>query len=142
MSTEYKTGDTIPSQILCKRLHELADAVTKGPDTVRREFTMRIPAELDYDADLVLSLSAQRIDQLERQLAEKEAEIARIKAMRYLPKITEEILEAFGGDYDHDTQLIEWVGNEAIYNHEPQWTQTAVDFACMFNEQSTTTKVK
>lgn len=68
MSNKYKYGDRVPSQVLCNRLDELADAVTKGGDSVRRTFTMRVPAELDYDADLVLSQSSRRIVELEKAL--------------------------------------------------------------------------
>lgn len=68
MSNRYKHGDRIPSETLCARLDELADAVTKGPAAVSREFTMRVPAELDRDADLVLSRAAQRIRELEGKL--------------------------------------------------------------------------
>lgn len=55
MSNKYKHGDEVPSDVLCKRLDELSDAVTRGRDAINLEFTMRIPAELDRDADLVLS---------------------------------------------------------------------------------------
>lgn len=65
MSTKYKHGDTVPSDALCQRLQELSNFVTKGPDTVAREFTMRVPAEPDRDADLVLSDAAARITELE-----------------------------------------------------------------------------
>lgn len=49
------------TDILCKRLDELADAVAKGPGVIAREFTMRVPAEPDRDADLVLSSAADQI---------------------------------------------------------------------------------
>lgn len=65
MSRKYAHGDRIPSEVLCKRLEELSDAVTKGTASVEREFTMRIPAELDRDPDLVLSAAAERIKDLE-----------------------------------------------------------------------------
>lgn len=65
MSTKYKYKDEVPSDILCNRLEELAHAVTQGGDAVNREFNMRIPAECDRDADLVLSAASRRIRQLE-----------------------------------------------------------------------------
>jgi len=75
MSNQYKHyGDVVPSEILCARLRELSDAVTEGPESVAREFTMRIPAELDRDADLVLSQAAIRIAELESALASREGE--------------------------------------------------------------------
>jgi len=69
MSTTYKAGDYIPSEILCQRLIDLATAVTKGQPTILREFTMRVPAERDHDADLVLSEAAARIIELETRIA-------------------------------------------------------------------------
>ena len=68
MSNKYKHGDRVPSDVLCRRLDELAEFVTKGPDAVRREFTMRVPAELDRDADLVISAASRRIKELEAAL--------------------------------------------------------------------------
>jgi len=55
MSNKYKHGDKVPNSVLANRLDELADAVTKGD---MRPFVMRIPAELDYCPDLVLSAAA------------------------------------------------------------------------------------
>ena len=67
MSIRYKFGDRVPSDVLCKRLLQLSAAATKGPRSMEmeREFTMRIPAELDRDADLVLYAAAKRIEELE-----------------------------------------------------------------------------
>ncbi|MDH5573660.1 MAG: hypothetical protein OEY89_17985 [Gammaproteobacteria bacterium] len=69
MSNKYKAGDNIPSEVLCKRLDELSNAVTKGQYGMR-EFDMRIPAELDRDADIVLMLASKRIKELEARLYE------------------------------------------------------------------------
>lgn len=69
MSTKYKTGDEVPSAILCNRLKELSKAVTRGEKGMN-EFYMRIPAEVDHDADLVLSAAAKRIADLEMLLIE------------------------------------------------------------------------
>ena len=49
------------------RLRELAHAVTKGPEAIRGECTMRVPAEPLRDADLVLSAAA---DMLESETSE------------------------------------------------------------------------
>lgn len=68
MSTQYRKSSEVPTEILAKRLSELADAVTKGPDSVRCEFTMRVPAELDHDADLVLSGASMRLTDLAEKL--------------------------------------------------------------------------
>ena len=75
MSTTYKTGDYIPSKVLCQRLMELATAVTKGQPTILREFTMRVPAERDRDADLVLVEAATRIIELETRITELTGEV-------------------------------------------------------------------
>jgi len=67
MSNKYKLGDKIPSDVLCKRLRELSHAVTRGRDGMS-EFTMRIPAEIDRDADFILGYAAKRIEDLEKKL--------------------------------------------------------------------------
>ena len=64
MSTHYKHNDIIPVPVIVGRLRELAKAVTAGRESVAREFTMRIPAERDHDADLVLSEAATMLEQL------------------------------------------------------------------------------
>lgn len=62
MSRKYKHGDHVPNEVLAKRLDELVDVITKGgPDAVRREFVMRVSAELDHCPDLVMSQAAQRL---------------------------------------------------------------------------------
>lgn len=63
MSQQYQDGDYIPTQVLAKRLDELSDAVTKGAAGMN-EFYMRIPAERDRDADLVLAEAAKRLREL------------------------------------------------------------------------------
>ncbi len=69
MTTKYKYGDHVPNEVLATRLDELADAVIarmkNDPAPMDREFTCRIPAEMDRDADLVLSEAARRLRQLE-----------------------------------------------------------------------------
>ena len=64
MSTKYKKSSEVPMEVICDRLDELAHAVSEGPDSIRREFGMRVPAELDFDADLVLSIAAVRLREL------------------------------------------------------------------------------
>lgn len=68
MSMKYKIEDEVPSDILCNRLDELSIAVTKGRRSVLRNFDMRVPAECDRDADLVLKAAAKRIRLLEIEL--------------------------------------------------------------------------
>jgi hypothetical protein len=79
MSNKYKHGEKVPSSALIDRLNELSNAVTKGRDSINREFTMRVPAELDRDADLVLSSAASLIGELEQQ---NEALIAQVEELR------------------------------------------------------------
>lgn len=61
MSTIYRESKDVPTNVLCDRLDELARAVTQGREAKEQEFTMRVPAELDRDADLVLSEAAKRL---------------------------------------------------------------------------------
>ena len=58
MSNKYKDGDTVPNSVLANRLDELAQAVV---DRNMSQFVMRIPAELDYCPDLVMSAAAKRL---------------------------------------------------------------------------------
>lgn len=66
METE-REARTVGLDALVGRLRELADAVTKGCVAVSREFTMRVPAEPERDADLVLSTAASEIERLHSQ---------------------------------------------------------------------------
>lgn len=61
MTTKYKHPSEVPDNELVARLRELADVVTKR-DLRCSEFTMRIPAECDRDADIVLSEAANRLE--------------------------------------------------------------------------------
>lgn len=70
MSTDYGLQDRVPTAILAKRLQELSIAITEGREAVSREFTMRVPAECDRDADLVLAAAAKRL--LEFMAAERQ----------------------------------------------------------------------
>jgi hypothetical protein len=69
MSTKYQHSKEVPTEVLIKRLEELSDAVVarmnRDNDKFEREFTCRIPAELDRDADLVLSEASKRLIELE-----------------------------------------------------------------------------
>ena len=62
MNTEDSPSN--PLERLVGRLRELAAAVTQGRESVAREFTMRVPAEPERDADLVLSTAADMLDRL------------------------------------------------------------------------------
>lgn len=73
MSTKYRNSRDVPLDIIITRLNELSDAITGGRESQGREFTMRIPAECDRDADLVIGEAAARLAKLGRvsELAEK-----------------------------------------------------------------------
>ena len=58
---KYKSEEDVPTKVLCKRLKELSDAVTKGQKQINREFYMSIPARPHIDADLVLAEAARRL---------------------------------------------------------------------------------
>jgi hypothetical protein len=73
MSTKYKKSSDVPLDVLLKRLDELADAACNGRETQDREFTMRIPAEFDRDADLVISEAMNRIKALQARVRYLEA---------------------------------------------------------------------
>ena len=64
MSTEYKKPSQVPTAIICKRLKELSNAIAKG-NTARGHFSMRVPAEVDHDADIVLAEAAKRLEAAE-----------------------------------------------------------------------------
>lgn len=69
MSTRYKSPEDVPSAELCARLKELSKIIPEGREVMRDEFTMRIPAEVDRDADIVISEAANRIAKLEAENA-------------------------------------------------------------------------
>ena len=64
MSCKYQNSSDVPVDTLIERLLELSNAITGGRDSQCREFTMRIPAECDRDADLVLAEAARRLEKL------------------------------------------------------------------------------
>jgi hypothetical protein len=78
MSNQYKHGEDVPTDVLTKRLDELSDACTKRGEDFEREFTIRIPAELDRDADLVMHEASRRLVQLERERDALAAHVARL----------------------------------------------------------------
>ena len=58
MSTKYKEPREVPTLDLIDRLRRLSEAIAKGN---MDELTMRIPAEVDRDADIVLLEAASRL---------------------------------------------------------------------------------
>ena len=61
MSNNYRNSKEVLIETLIARLRELSDAVAGGRQTQEREFTMRIPAECDRDADIILEEAAKRL---------------------------------------------------------------------------------
>ncbi|MCK5014285.1 MAG: hypothetical protein KAS66_10735 [Candidatus Omnitrophica bacterium] len=60
MSRKYRNSNEVPTEALCKRIDQIITAGDSGKSLLR-ECTMRIPAELDKDADLVLAEAARRL---------------------------------------------------------------------------------
>lgn len=60
MSSQYKHPSEVPDEVLLARVKQLVEAITKPGVDPRFELTMRIPAECDRDADIVLSELARR----------------------------------------------------------------------------------
>jgi len=67
MSTKYRESKEVPTNILCDRLEEISNAICERDSgkSLLRECTMRIPAELDRDADLILAEAARRLREFE-----------------------------------------------------------------------------
>lgn len=64
MTTKYERPCDVPDKVLISRVKQLSTAITQGRDSFEREFTMRVPAECDRDADLVLYEIAGRYEDL------------------------------------------------------------------------------
>lgn len=61
---------------LAGRVSQLSRAVTEGPEGWHREFTMRVPAEPDRDADIVLSRAAAELTELAGRVEAQEDALA------------------------------------------------------------------
>lgn len=78
MSNKYKDGDKVPASVICDRLYVLSCALTtQGRDAFEREFTMRIPAELDRDPDLVMSRAANIIEEQQEEIAQLREQLSK-----------------------------------------------------------------
>lgn len=60
------TTDNDTSKLRVKRLRELVKVITGHRERWYTEFYMRVPAEPDHDADLVISWAASEIESLQR----------------------------------------------------------------------------
>lgn len=96
MSRRYQRPELVPLAVLLKRLDELVDVITApatekpGNDMLNDRqrlilgtFLMRIPAEADFDPDIVISEAARRLrDNVILQLDDAEALVAGNKLVR------------------------------------------------------------
>lgn len=78
MSNRYRKSSEVPNSVLCQRLEELSEAVTRKGEDRDRELTLRIPAEVDRDVDLVLEEAARRIKHMESEIRDLEGIVAAI----------------------------------------------------------------
>lgn len=81
MSRTYKSPEEVPNEVLAARLRELASFITKPSkadhERLPSEFYMRIPAEVDHDADIVFCEAARRLTRSGSQGAVDDAMVER-----------------------------------------------------------------
>lgn len=99
MSTTYKSSRDVPTEVLAARLNELADVVAKKHYRIGDEFTMRIPAECDRDADLVMSEAARRMQAMSSDLEHARMRIKELDLLfgRYVLGMKAAVIEAEHG---------------------------------------------
>jgi hypothetical protein len=76
VSNKYKNPSDVPLEVICNRLSELSADIAKGDVS---DFCMRIPAECDRDADIVLSEAVNRIKSIQAKI---DAQAEELKALR------------------------------------------------------------
>ena len=74
MSTKYKEFSEVPTVTLGSRLAYLSDVFAHKKGNIDNEITMRVPAELDRDVDLVCLNSANRLLKLQTHVEQLQAE--------------------------------------------------------------------
>jgi len=74
MSTDFKEFSEVPTKALSSRLAYLSDVFARKKGNVSHEITMRVPAELDRDADLVCANAAVRLSELSSKVDKLKAE--------------------------------------------------------------------
>jgi len=96
MSTTYQKSKEVPTKVLLDRVEELILAITgdRTENSFRNEFTMRIPAEVDRDADLVLQEVADRLEKAEADLAEA-IDLLKAAKAQFAPTTTNSIADDF-----------------------------------------------
>lgn len=108
MSTLYQSSKDVPTEILSARLNQLSHVVSSNRERIDAEFTMRIPPEVDRDADLVMSEAAVRIEALQA-----ECERLRDVAGRMLQRATARCAE-ISLHSAHDATLVPAIPDESI----------------------------
>jgi hypothetical protein len=96
MSTKYRNSRDVPLDVIITRLNGLSDAVAGGRKSQEREFTMRIPAECDRDADIVIAEAAVRLTKLHD---ENEALRARVAELSEALQVAVDTPELGGGKW-------------------------------------------
>jgi len=69
MSRKYKNPSEVPTEEICKRLDEIVESICQGNESILKTFTMRIPAEVDYDPDIVISEASERLQSITKDKA-------------------------------------------------------------------------
>lgn len=107
MSRKYKNTNEVPSEALVSRLNEIADSCTKGEKEILRTFVMRIPAEVDYDPDLVISGAANRIESLEQTLSRTKAKLAEaVSLLRSTTSLINQLYNFDSGGYEDFEEMV------------------------------------
>ncbi len=122
MSTKFKSTRAVPLEKIIARLKELSEAITKGGPYQEREFTIRIPAECDRDADLVIAEGATRLQQLQAANRDLQAWFddarAEVERVQKVTSVIDECLRQIKSSAGNSTQ-----------SHNMQWISKRCDFA-------------
>ncbi|KAE8546117.1 hypothetical protein [Marinobacter nauticus] len=113
MSTKYRSSKDVPLDVIVSRLKELSDAVTGGSKSVAREFDMRVPAECDRDADLVIDEAASRLAKLQA-----ENEVLKEK-FNQVKKFADDLADGITADLNATTQKEQRIADGKLFDaHE------------------------
>ena len=107
MSRKYKSSPEVPTNVLLERLNELVQVIAKqgrGARKLENVFVMHIPAEVDHDADLVMSEVGRRLKTLEAAIA--------VYCREELGDI----------DFETDKECVDYF-TELLYEHEQNFEQ-------------------
>lgn len=76
MSTKYKEFSEVPTSVLASRLAQIGEQLTKGNFS---DLSMSIPAQLDRDADLVLTNAGVRLIELQERVDARVRSVVKIE---------------------------------------------------------------